>query len=126
MIQKVVMCILSMMLFSTATYAQSETKKVDWLKELTDRIELHGYGQAGYSWQDANGKQVNDFNLKRTLFWAKARITDRWSFLFMHDFSSDSIPTTASPMTMRLPCVWASSSTVSRWRIRFHPRCSNW
>ena len=87
--QKVVMCILSfMMLFSMATYAQSETKKVDWLKELTDRIELHGYGQAGYSWQDTNGKQVNDFNLKRTLFWAKARITDRWSFLFMHDFSS--------------------------------------
>ena len=89
MIQKVVMCILSfMMFFSMATYAQSETKKVDWLKELTDRIELHGYAQAGYSWQDANGKQVNDFNLKRTLFWAKARITDRWSFLFMHDFSS--------------------------------------
>ena len=60
----------------------------DWLKELTSRIELHGYAQGGYSWQDANGKQKNDFNLKRTLFWAKARITDRWSFLFMHDFSS--------------------------------------
>ncbi len=68
--------------------AQSSEKKIDWLKELTNRVELHGYAQGGYSWQDANGKQVNDFNLKRTLFWAKARITDRWSFLFMYDFSS--------------------------------------
>ena len=60
----------------------------DWLQELQDRIEINGYAQGGYSWNDANGKQTNDFNLKRTLLWAKARITDRWSFLFMHDFSS--------------------------------------
>lgn len=75
---------------STAAMGQQTEKKqgIDWLKELTSRIELHGYAQGGYSWNDANGKQTNDFNLKRTLFWAKARITDRWSFLFMHDFSS--------------------------------------
>ena len=60
----------------------------DWMKDLTSRITFNGYGQGGYSWSDANGRQTNDFNLKRTLLWAKARITDRWSFLFMHDFSS--------------------------------------
>ena len=60
----------------------------DWMKDLTSRITFNGYAQGGYSWNDANGRQTNDFNLKRTLLWAKARITDRWSFLFMHDFSS--------------------------------------
>ena len=74
---------------STAAMGQQEQKNTtDWLKELTDRIELHGYAQGGYAYQDANDKTTSSFNLKRTLFWAKARITDRWSFLFMHDFSS--------------------------------------
>ena len=66
---------------------KSETE-TNWLKDFTSRITFNGYAQGGYSWQDANSKQRNDFNLKRTLLWAKARITDRWSFLFMHDFSS--------------------------------------
>ena len=74
---------------STAAMGQpSQQQDIDWMKELTSRITFNGYAQGGYSWQDANGKQVNDFNLKRTLLWAKARITDRWSFLFMYDFSS--------------------------------------
>ncbi len=79
----------TMALFSsTAAMGQQTNNSPDWLKDFTSRIELHGYAQGGYSWQDKNGKDVNDFNLKRTLFWAKARITDRWSFLFMYDFSS--------------------------------------
>lgn len=73
---------------SVAAMGQQTKGETDWMKELSSRITLNGYAQAGYSWQDANGKQVNDFNLKRTLLWAKAKITDRWSFLFMHDFSS--------------------------------------
>ena len=67
---------------------QKETKEIDWKKELTSRITLNGYAQAGWSYQNPNGKATNAYNLKRTLLWAKARITDRWSFLFMHDFSS--------------------------------------
>ena len=59
-----------------------------WLKNLTSRITLNGYAQAGWAYQDLNGKKQNTYNLKRTLLWAKAKITDRWSFLFMHDFSS--------------------------------------
>ena len=68
---------------------QPEKKeKPEWLKELSSRITLSGYAQAGWSCQNPNNKTTNAFNLKRTLLWAKARITDRWSFLFMHDFSS--------------------------------------
>ena len=59
-----------------------------WVKELTSRIQLHGYAQGGYSYSQHDGKGQNSFELKRVLFWANAQITDRWSFLFMHDFSS--------------------------------------
>lgn len=70
------------------TQQTEEKKKTNWLSNITSRVQFNGYGQAGYAWRDANGKQTNDFNLKRTLLWAKANITDRWYFLFMHDFSS--------------------------------------
>ena len=67
---------------------QKKNSDTDWTKELASRITLNGYAQGGWSYQDPNGKSTNAYNLKRTLLWAKARITDRWSFLFMHDFSS--------------------------------------
>ena len=75
---------------SVAAMGQQKAKseQPDWLKELTSRITLNGYAQGGWSYQDPNGEKTNAYNLKRTLLWAKARITDRWSFLFMHDFSS--------------------------------------
>ena len=67
---------------------KKESNTPDWLKDLSSRITLNGYAQAGWSYQNPNDKATNAYNLKRTLLWAKARITDRWSFLFMHDFSS--------------------------------------
>ncbi len=67
---------------------QSQEKEIDWMKEITSRVTFNGYAQAGWSYQDPNGQKTNSYNLKRTLLWAKARITDRWSFLFMHDFNS--------------------------------------
>ncbi len=74
---------------STAAMGQQEKMQdIDWMKEITSRVTLNGYAQGGYSYQDLKGRETNDFNLKRTLLWAKARITDRWSFLFMYDFSS--------------------------------------
>ena len=72
---------------TTAIAQQANNQTTDWMKELTSRIELHGYAQGGYSYDDIAGT-TSTFNLKRTLFWAKARVTDRFSFLFMHDFSS--------------------------------------
>ena len=60
----------------------------NWLGELASRIKLHGYAQAGYNYTNRDGDETNTFEIKRVLFWADARITDRWSFCFMHDFSS--------------------------------------
>ena len=74
----------------TTAKSDSTTSFLDkkWVKELTSRIQLHGYAQGGYNYtHNANGN-TNTFELKRVLFWANAQITDRWSFLFMHDFSS--------------------------------------
>ncbi len=88
--QKIILmsaALLLAMFSSTAAMGQKK-KDSDWMKELTSRITLNGYAQGGWSYQDANDKKTNSYNLKRTLLWAKARITDRWSFLFMHDFSS--------------------------------------
>ena len=70
------------------TEQEQKKSEPDWLKDFTSRITLNGYAQGGWSYQDINGKGTNFYNLKRTLLWAKARITDRWSFMFMHDFSS--------------------------------------
>lgn len=58
------------------------------LSNLADRIKLHGYAQAGYTYQRNSEFHSNTFDIKRTLLWANAQITDRWAFLFMHDFNS--------------------------------------
>ena len=74
---------------STAAMGQQKSdSETDWMKDFTSRITFNGYAQGGWSYQDPNGEKTNSYNLKRTLLWAKARITDRWSFMFMHDFSS--------------------------------------
>ena len=74
---------------STAAMGQQKSDSdIDWMKDFTSRITLNGYAQGGWSYDDKNDVKTNSYNLKRTLLWAKARITDRWSFLFMHDFSS--------------------------------------
>ncbi len=74
--------------FSSVAAMGQQSTDIDWMKDFTSRITLNGYAQGGWSYQDINGKKTNAYNLKRTLLWAKARITDRWSFMFMHDFSS--------------------------------------
>ena len=77
-------------LSSTAAMGQSgqSGNELDWLKDVSDRIQLHGYAQGGFNYTHKAGEDTPTFELKRVLFWANAQITDRWSFLFMHDFSS--------------------------------------
>lgn len=88
--RKTIITMLLTICWSTNVWCQTEKKDTAvWLKELINRIELHGYAQGGYSYDDAREKTNSTFNMKRTLLWAKARITDRWFFLFMHDFSSE-------------------------------------
>lgn len=65
-----------------------QTNAPDWTQDLAKRIQLHGYAQGGFFYNHKGGKDINSFEIKRVLFWANAQITDRWSFLFMHDFSS--------------------------------------
>ena len=65
---------------------ESAAKK--FVSDISDRIKLHGYAQAGYTYQKNSEQEVNSFDIKRTLLWANAQINDRWSFLFMHDFNS--------------------------------------
>ena len=72
----------------SSTAAMGQSAATDWMQELKNRITINGYAQAGYAYSDQNGQTSSSYNLKRTLLWGKARITDRWSFLFMHDFSS--------------------------------------
>lgn len=59
------------------------------LGELADRIQVHGYMQGGFNYNHANGTDQNTFELKRSIFWINGQVTDRWSFQFMHDFSSE-------------------------------------
>ena len=60
----------------------------DWLQDVASRITLHGYAQGGYTYAEKDGVKSNTFDIKRTLLWATADITPRWSFCFMHDFNS--------------------------------------
>lgn len=68
--------------------SQEESSLTDWAKDLSSRIQLHGYAQGGFNYTHTDGSDNSTFDIKRVLFWANAQITDRWSFLFMHDFSS--------------------------------------
>ena len=82
------LAVMMMMGSSLMASAQQKSSEIDWTKDFASRITLNGYAQGGWSYQNPNDKPQNAYNLKRTLLWAKARITDRWSFMFMHDFSS--------------------------------------
>ena len=75
---------------TTATAKTPVSSLLDkkWVKDLATRIQLHGYAHGGYAYTHEGGADKNSFEIKRVLFWANAQITDRWSFLFMHDFSS--------------------------------------
>lgn len=67
---------------------KQESKAKQIISNVAERIQLHGYAQAGYTYKNCGGQNTNTFDLKRTLLWANAQIIDRWSFLFMHDFNS--------------------------------------
>lgn len=69
--------------------AAEKSKFKKFMSEVAEHIKIHGYAQAGYTYQKkGDDKGTNTFDLKRTLLWVNAQIIDRWSFLFMHDFNS--------------------------------------
>lgn len=86
---KLTLAMLLAVFSSTAAMGQSESaNKTDWLKDATERIQLHGYAQGGFTYSHQGGEDKGSFDLKRIIVWTNAQLTDRWSFLFMHDFSS--------------------------------------
>lgn len=73
---------------STTALGQSKsTEDIDWMQELKSRITINGYMQGGYEYSDKGGNTTSSFNFKRAIFWGRARITDRWSFMFMNNFA---------------------------------------
>ena len=79
---------LSILSSTAAMGQQQQAEETDWLQDISKRMQLHGYAQGGFNYLHKDGQDANTYEIKRVLFWANAQITDRWSFLFMHDFSS--------------------------------------
>ena len=88
--KRIVLTLMSVCLTALPLCAQSSDEHDDayWVKDVIERFQVNGYAQAGYTYTRMEDKNTNTFDVKRTLLWVKARITDRWSFLFMHDFNS--------------------------------------
>lgn len=74
--------------FSIA-FAQEEKKNNlnNVINTLKERIHLMGYIQGGYTYDDAL-EADNTFDIKRIIFMAEGKITDKWSCYFMYNFNS--------------------------------------
>ena len=84
-------------------------KKTDWAVDVASRIQVHGYAQGGYDFQNIKGNVTNTFKFRRAYFWVNGKLTDRWSVLFMmelggivHEFYTDFRVTKNNLMTVRL------------------------
>ena len=87
-LKTVFLTVVTVAISHTALMAQNNDKMPDWAKDVTERLQFHGYAQGGFNYNHKGGEDTQTFELKRVIFWTNAQITDRWSFLFMHDFSS--------------------------------------
>ena len=87
-LKTVFLTVVTVAISHTALMAQNNNKMPDWAKDVTERLQFHGYAQGGFNYNHKGGEDTQTFELKRVIFWTNAQITDRWSFLFMHDFSS--------------------------------------
>ena len=66
------------------TYAQ-DNKLKDVVNTLKERITLSAYSQLGYTY-DSAADPNNTFDIKRIIFMAEGKITDKWLVYFMYDF----------------------------------------
>lgn len=60
----------------------------DIVNTLKERISLAGYAQVGYTYENTNEKNTNTFDIKRVIFMARGKITDKWSCYFMYSFAN--------------------------------------
>ena len=68
--------------------AQETLGKV--VNTLKERINLSAYAQLGYTYNSAADPD-NTFDIKRVIFMADGKITERWSCYFMYDFAVSSL-----------------------------------
>ena len=74
-------------LFSVLIATAQDACLNDVVNTLKDRISLAGYAQVGYTYDDADDGS-NTFDIKRVIFMAQGKITDRWLCYFMYSFAN--------------------------------------
>lgn len=67
---------------------EAKPKDKDIINTLKERITLQGYTQLGYTYDDFGGEKTNTFDIKRVIFMARGKITDKWSCYFMYSFAN--------------------------------------
>lgn len=80
--------LLSFVFFISAMVATAQDACLnDVVNTLKDRISLAGYAQVGYTYDDY-GETSNTFDIKRVIFMAQGKVTDRWTCYFMYSFAN--------------------------------------
>lgn len=78
--------LLSFFVLFMANAASAQEKTLNKVANtLKERITLAGYAQLGYTYDDAADPD-NTFDIKRIIFMAHGKISDRWTCDFMYDF----------------------------------------
>lgn len=77
--------LLLLLVLWTVSYASAQETLDKVVNTLKERILLQGYAQLGYTYDDA-AQSDNTFDVKRIIFMAHGKITDRWTCDFMYDF----------------------------------------
>lgn len=76
---------LFLLIFPFGLIAQ-ETSLGKVVNTLKERISLSAYAQLGYTY-NSTADPNNTFDIKRIIFMADGKITERWSCYFMYDFA---------------------------------------
>ena len=101
-------------LFSVLIATAQDACLNDVVNTLKDRISLAGYAQVGYTYDDADDGS-NTFDIKRVIFMAQGKITDRWLCYFMYSFAHYGVAFGIESRTPYSYCIlaWAYSSDTT-------------
>ena len=109
-----------LLLLSIHTLKAQDTRLNNVVNTLKERITLAGYAQVGYTYDDAGEKASNTFDLKRAIFMARGKITDKWSCYFMYSFANTGKILEAYTEYRFLPQLTARIGPVSYTHLRAH------
>ncbi|KAA6352372.1 hypothetical protein EZS27_000322 [termite gut metagenome] len=79
--KRILLSIVAIILVSSGAFAQKTSGTVV-ANTLKERIQLTGYAQTGYTYDDK--EESSTFDVKRIIFMAEGQITDRWLCYFMY------------------------------------------